>query len=215
MHIFGQQAQFSVNKHIFIQQAHFRSTDTFSVNRHIFVYKVQLYTQHKFVQPHDTIRSGQQKVKHFGYLFSSLDSDLHGLKDHILASEDLTTNANAYSPLLHLSLRENSTIPKVFFSVLSSKGRGDTMIVEAMVFVVVLAVVPQLVNFVAVLMVMVAILLEILIGCAVIMVFPIKPSLIIGRNLVSQIICIKSLMVKHTITCFYSIWACNSWFWFS
>ena len=104
---------------------------------------------------------------------------------------------------------------KSSFSVLSSKGRGDTMIVEAMVFVVVLAVVLQLVNFVAVLMVMVAILLEILIGCAVIMVFPIKPSLIIGRNLVSQIICIKSLMVKHTITCFYSICACNSWFWFS
>jgi hypothetical protein len=44
------------------------------------------------------------------YLVSSLDSDPHGLKDHILANENVPTAANAYSRLLLSSLGQNSTV---------------------------------------------------------------------------------------------------------
>ena len=43
-------------------------------------------------------------------LLTILDSDLRGFKDQILASETLTTTANAYSQLLHSIIGDKTAL---------------------------------------------------------------------------------------------------------
>lgn len=49
-------------------------------------------------------------------LLSSLDSNLHGFKDHIFASETLSTPSHVYSQLLMSSLIQGSIMAPPKFS---------------------------------------------------------------------------------------------------